>query len=96
MSDHSGMMHFESAVAVQEFVNEHLADYRVVAEKYDTYEAATALQSDFNLCPWSIANQFESPVPFDELAGPDPVDMVNHLSVLCLEEIIDELLAQDG
>ncbi|MDS0243762.1 MULTISPECIES: hypothetical protein [unclassified Haloferax] len=93
MSGHqSGTIHFESSAEVRDFVSEQLGDYRSVAEQYDTYEAATAIRADFDLCPWSIATQFESPVPFDELAGPDPTDSVNHLATLCLEEVIAELL----
>ncbi|WP_081909274.1 hypothetical protein [Haloferax prahovense] len=96
MSGHqSEMVHFESAAEVRDFVSKHLANYQSVAEEYDTYEAATAIRADFNLCPWSIATQFESPVPFDELTGPDPTDAVNHLAILCLEELIIELLDDD-
>jgi len=88
----SETIHFESAAAVRDFVDEHIEEYRSVAEQYDSYEAATAMQDDFNLCPWSIATQFDSPVPFDELAGPNPVDAVNHLAILCLENIMLEFL----
>ena len=83
--------HFQSANEVREFLNDVADQYRKDADEYGTYEAATAIFSDYSLCPWSITNYFESSVPYDELSGPDPRDMIEHEAVLCIEEILDEI-----
>jgi hypothetical protein len=80
--------HLESEAELQDFVAEVADEYRADADEWGTYEAATALYNDHDLCPWSITTHLESTVPYDELSGPDPRDMLTHEARLCLEELL--------
>ena len=82
--------HFESGDEIQEFVTSVAEEYQEDAEEWGTYEAATALYQENDLCPWSITKYFESNVPYDELSGPDPRDMIEHEATLCIEEILED------
>jgi hypothetical protein len=83
--------HLESRADLREFVAEVADEYRAEADEWGTYEAATALYEDYNLCPWNITTHFESNVPFNELSGPDPRDMLVHEAYLCLEDLLTEI-----
>lgn len=80
--------HFESEAALRDFVAEVADEYRAEADEWGTYEAATTLYDDYDLCPWSITTHLESTVPYDELSGPDPREMLVHEASLCLEEVL--------
>jgi hypothetical protein len=82
--------HFDSKDSIREFVAGTASDYRDDAIEWGTYEAATALYKDHDICPWSITSYFESNVPYDELSGPDPRDMIEHEAILCLEKVLDD------
>jgi hypothetical protein len=82
--------HFESEAELQGFVADVADEYRADADESGTYEAATALYDDYDLCPWSITTHLESNVPYDELSGPDPREMLVHEAYLCLEEMLVE------
>jgi hypothetical protein len=86
---------FETEAELREFVSSVADDYRDDATNWDTYEAATALYADHNLCPWSITTHLESNVPYDELAGPDPREMLVHEACLCIESLLTEHYADD-
>lgn len=88
--------HFESEQALRKFVANVADDYRDDAVEWDTYEAATALYADHDLCPWSITTHLESNVPFDELSGPDPRDKLEHEAYLCLENILNDIYDFDS
>lgn len=83
--------HFDSEADLRTFVSEVADEYRADADEWGTYEAATALYSDYNLCPWSITTHLESTVPYDELSGPDPRDMLTYEAYLCLAELLTEI-----
>lgn len=83
--------HFDSEAELRDFVAEVADEYRTDADEYGEYEAATALYEDHDLCPWSITTHLESNVPFNELSGPDPRDMLVHEAYLCLEELLTEI-----
>ncbi len=63
--------HFQSEAELRDFVAEVADEYSADADEWGTYEAATAVYDDHNLCPWSITTHLESNVPYDELSGPD-------------------------
>ena len=84
--------HFDSEEKHREFVADVADDYRDDAAEWGTYEAATALYADHDLCPWSITTYLESTVPYDELSGPDPRDMIEHEANLCIAELLDDCL----
>jgi hypothetical protein len=86
--------HFDSEAELREFVGEVADEYRADADEYDEYEAATALYEDHDLCPWSITTHLESNVPYDELSGPDPRDMLVHEAYLCLDELLTEIYGE--
>lgn len=83
--------HFDSESELRDFTADVADEYRADADEWGTYEAATALYDDYDLCPWSITTHLESTVPYDELAGPDPRDMLVHEAYLCLEELLTEV-----
>jgi len=83
--------HFDSEAELREFVAEVADEYRADADEYGEYEAATALYEDHDLCPWSITTHLESTVPYDELSGPDPRDVLVHEAYLCLESLLAEI-----
>jgi hypothetical protein len=83
--------HFESEAELREFIADVADEYRGDADEYGEYEAATALYEDHDLCPWSITTYLESNVPYDELSGPDPRDMLVHEAYLCLDELLTEI-----
>lgn len=83
--------HFQSKANLKEFVADVADEYRADAEEWGTYEAATALYDDHDLCPWSITAHLESNVPYSELSGPDPRDMLTHEAYLCLEQLLTEI-----
>lgn len=83
--------HFESKASLKEFVVDTADEYRADADEWGTYEAATALYEDYNLCPWNVTTHLESNVPYSELSGPDPRDMLVHEAYLCLEELLTEI-----
>jgi hypothetical protein len=83
--------HFESKAELREFVAEVANEYRVDADDWGEYEAATALYEDHDLCPWSITTHLESNVPHDELSGPDPREMLVHEAYLCIESILTDI-----
>jgi hypothetical protein len=83
--------HFDSESELRDFIADVADEYRADADEWGTYEAATALYDDYDLCPWSITTHLESTVPYDELAGPDPRDMLVHEAYLCLEELLTEM-----
>jgi hypothetical protein len=83
--------HFESESDLREFVADVAEEYRNDAVDWGTYEAATALYEDHNLCPWSITTHLESNVPYEELSGPDPRDMLVHEARLCIESLLTEI-----
>lgn len=85
--------HFESEADLREFIADIADDYCNDATEWGTYEAATALYNDYDLCPWSITTHLESNVPFDELSGPDPRDMLIHEVHLCIEALLTERYA---
>jgi hypothetical protein len=82
--------HFESKAALRDFVTDKADESRTDADEWGTYEAATALYDDHDLYPWSITSHLESTVPYDELSGPDPREMLIHEAYLCLEEVLTE------
>ena len=82
---------FESEAELRDFVAELADEYRADANEWGEYEAATALYEDHDLCPWSITTHFESTVPFDELSGPDPREMLVHEAYLCLESLLADI-----
>jgi hypothetical protein len=84
--------HFDSEAELREFVTSVANDYRDDATEWGTYEAATVLYDDHDICLWSITTHLESTVPYDELSGPDPRDMIEHEAVLCIESILEEAL----
>jgi hypothetical protein len=63
--------HFDSEPELRDFVADIADEYCADAAEWGTYEAATAVYDDHNLCPWSITTHLESNVPYDELSGPD-------------------------
>jgi hypothetical protein len=83
--------HFESEAELRDFVAEIADEYRADADEWGEYEAATALYNAHDLCPWSITTQLESNVPYDELSGPDPRDMLVHEARLCIESLLTEI-----
>ncbi|MBB6647847.1 hypothetical protein [Halobellus ruber] len=83
--------HFESESDLRDFVTDVADEYRADADEWSTYEAATALYENHDLCSWSITTHLESNVPYDELSGPDPRDMLVHEAYLCLEELLTEI-----
>ena len=83
--------HFESEDVLRDFVAEVADEYRAGADEYGTYEAATALYNDHGLCPWSITTHLESNVPYDELSGPDPREMLVHEACLCIESLLADI-----
>jgi len=83
--------HFQSKANLKEFVADVAGEYRAEADEWGTYEAATALYKDHNLCPWNITTHFESNVPYNELSGPDPRDMLVHEAYLCIEDLLTEI-----
>jgi hypothetical protein len=87
--------HFESEDEIREFVTSVAEEYRDEAEEWGRYEAATTLYKESDLCPWSITKYFESSVPYDELSGPDPRDMIEHEAILCIEEILEKIYLGD-
>jgi hypothetical protein len=86
--------HFQSEDALREFVAEVADEYRADADEWGTYEAATALYDDYDLCPWSITMYLDSNVPYDELSGSDPRDMLTHEAYLCLEQLLTDIYEQ--
>lgn len=80
--------HFDSESELREFIADVAEEYRDDADEWGTYEAATALYEDHDLCPWSITTHLESTVPYDELSGPDPREMLVHEAYLCLDELL--------
>jgi hypothetical protein len=83
--------HFDSEAELRDFVAEVADEYRAETDEYGEYEAATALYNDHDLCPWSITTHLESNVPFDELSGPDPREMLVHEAYLCIESLLAEI-----
>jgi len=83
--------HFETKAELRDFVADIADEYREDADEWGTYEAATALYDDHDLCPWSITTHLESNVPYDELSGPDPREMLVHEAYLCLEALLAEI-----
>jgi hypothetical protein len=83
--------HFESEAELRDFVADVADEYRADADEWDTYEAATALYEDYDLCPWSITTHLESTVPFDELSGPDPREMLVQEACLCIESLLTDI-----
>jgi len=83
--------HFESEAALREFVKDVAGESRADADEWGTYEAATALYDDYDLCPWSITTHLDSTVPYDDLSGPGPREMLVHEACLCLEEVLTEI-----
>jgi hypothetical protein len=83
--------HFESETELCDFVAEIADEYRADADEYGDYEAATALYDDHDLCPWSITTYLESNVPYDELSGPDPREMLVQEARLCIESILTDI-----
>lgn len=86
--------HFDSDNELRKFIADVAEEYRADAEEWDTYEAATALYDEYDLCPWSITTYFESNVPYDELSGPNPRDMLIHEACLCIEQLLTEVYEQ--
>ena len=86
--------HFQSEDEIREFLSDIADDYREDAEEWGTYEAATAIAMDYDICPWSITKYFESSVPYDELSGPDPRDMIEHEAYLCIEDLLEQIYGQ--
>lgn len=87
--------HFESKDEIQEFVSSVAERYQDEAKEWGTYEAATSLYKESELCPWSVTKYFESNVPYDELSGPDPRNMIEHEATLCIEEILEKVYLED-
>jgi len=87
--------HFDSESDLRESIADVAGEYRADAEEWGTYEAASALYDDHDLCPWSITTHLDSNVPFDELSGPDPRDMIEHEAYLCLEIILNDIYEFD-
>jgi hypothetical protein len=83
--------HFDSETELREFVADVAAEYRADADEYGAYEAATALYDDHDLCPWSITTHLESNVPYDELSGPDPREMLVQEACLCIESVLTDI-----
>jgi len=86
--------HFESKSELRDFVADVADEYRADADEWGTYEAATALYEDHDLCPWSITTHLDSNVPYNELSGPDPRDMLTHEAYLCLEKLLTEIYGE--
>ncbi|MBB6644883.1 hypothetical protein [Halobellus ruber] len=83
--------HFDSEAELRAFVAEVAAEYRADTDEYGEYEAATALYEDHDLCPWSVTTHLESTVPFDELSGPDPREILIHEACLCIESVLTDI-----
>jgi hypothetical protein len=83
--------HVESETALRAFIADVADEYRADADEWGEYEAATALYDDHDLCPWSITTHLESNVPYDELSGPEPRDMLVHEAYLCIESILTDI-----
>jgi hypothetical protein len=83
--------HFGSESELRDFIADVADEYRADADEWGTYEAATALYDDYDLCPWSITTHLESNVPYDELSGPDPREMLVQEAYLCLDELLTEV-----
>lgn len=86
--------HFDSENELSEFIADVADEYRADADEWGTYEAATALYDEYDLCPWSITTYLESNIPYDELSGPDPRDMLTHEACLCIEQLLTDIYEQ--
>ncbi|WP_128081467.1 hypothetical protein [Haloferax sp. ATB1] len=84
--------HFTSETQLKQFVHEISDDYQDIASQFDTYEAATAVFEDYDLCPWNITSFVRGGVPHDELSGPDPRDQLRHEAVLAVESLLEQEL----
>lgn len=93
-SDSPDTGHFSSESEFERFVQEVSSEYKDLAVTHDSYEAATAIFEDFELCPWSVTSYVRAEVPFDELAGPDPRDRLRNEAILAIESALDKQLSE--